>query len=75
MNPSNPVKLYAEVKLSGVPVIWARVTARIRVIDLRGVLTQPFDVQLLDNGNGGKGTVKQAKIEHHHSLCLKKKIG
>ena len=49
-----PVKLYAEVKLSGVPVINARVLAHITATDHRGIKAAQFSVDLFDSGNGGK---------------------
>ena len=54
MSRYNPIKLYAEVKLNGVPVIDARVVANLRALSPSGKLGKEVKVELLDNGNGGE---------------------
>ncbi len=54
MSPSNPVRLFAEVKLNSSPVMDARVTATLRALNQSGHLSQPIEVDLLDTGSGGK---------------------
>ena len=54
MSRNQPIMLFAEVKLKGVPVIDARVTAHIRALNQSGILTPTIRVRLLDNGNGGE---------------------
>ena len=51
---SRPVILYAEVKLSGSPVMAARVTAVLTAVQHSGAMAEPMRIQLLDNGNGGE---------------------
>jgi hypothetical protein len=61
VDSSKPLVLYAEVKLCGTPVMKARVVARLRVIGLAGggLSRRYVDVELLDNGSGGK--IKDAR--------------
>jgi hypothetical protein len=58
VSPVSPIKLFAEVKLKGVPVIDARVVAHIQAINQSGFLTPSLEVLLLDNGNGGECGIK-----------------
>lgn len=46
--------IFVQVKLKGVPVIDARVTAHIRALNQSGFLTPFIKIRLLDNGNGGE---------------------
>eukprot|EP00095_Tigriopus_kingsejongensis_P007044 maker-scaffold146_size311726-snap-gene-1.20 protein:Tk07044 transcript:maker-scaffold146_size311726-snap-gene-1.20-mRNA-1 annotation:"epithelial chloride channel" len=52
VGPANPIKLFAEVKLNGVPVIDARAIAHIQGLNHRGELTPVISVQLFDRGHG-----------------------
>ena len=54
----SPLKLFAEVKLKGVQIINARVTAHIQALNQSGALTPTVKIQLFDNGNGGKSKKK-----------------
>ncbi len=54
MSGSNPLILYAEVKLCDSPVMSARVVAHLTAIDPAGRVSEPIQVRLLDNGSGGE---------------------
>ena len=58
VGPGNPIKLFGEVKLNGVPVMDARVTAHIRALNQSGALSKPVVVELFDSGNGGKSLTR-----------------
>ena len=60
MSLKRPVKFFVEVKLNEVPVLDARVKVHVEVINLSGQKTDGVWIELLDNGNGGKGPVINA---------------
>ncbi|TRY76241.1 hypothetical protein TCAL_07999 [Tigriopus californicus] len=49
---ANPIKLFAEVKLNGAPVIDARVVAHIQGLNHVGQLTDVISIPLYDSGHG-----------------------